>query len=439
MTESSLRWFGVVCTAGATALVYAAGRLAFGARAGLFAALFFALSPNVCGMAVEIRAYPLFLLTSAGALYLWLRILRSPEVPSDRGTWIALAAWLLAGVYTHFFGALFGGLLVLALAVDRARRRLSLRPVFALGATLAVGTVGLVPFVIASAGLSAETARDRVHEVAQLLYRLVGHPTIAVFPVATVVAFVSALVLALSSCLAFRGSRGPFGLLGLVLVLGIAVSIAANFVLKGFTAAKVSYAAWALPCVSLLLAASLGETTRAWSRVALAAAVGLLICETSGVAELAFKGDHFAHGPQGHLQRIIDALPPGQVAVVHADPIDDYVAVYFPLRFAYGPGFSQFVFAAPGTHPPLAIPLDVTKPDWSEQFRDDKYLVVVRARAQNARLLAEQIRHGDRSFGDSQLLSMLESSPRWRVRAHELFVSFVAADMVVLERTDARP
>jgi len=208
--------------------------------------------------------------------------------------------------------------------------------------------------------------------------------------------------------------------------------------LKGFTAAKVSYATWALPCVSVLLAAALGDGVRAWSRVALLAAVVLAICECSGVAQLAVNGDHFAHGPQRHLQRLIDALPAGQVAVIHADSLDAYGSVYFPLRYANGPGLPQFVLAGPGVHPPLGTPLDATAPGWTDELRDDKYLVVVRSKPQTARLLAEQIRHGDQSFGDSRLLSLLESSPRWKRRTHELFVSFVAADMVVLERADVR-
>jgi hypothetical protein len=439
LSESSLRWFGVLCTAGATALVYAAGRVAFGARAGMFAALFFALSPNVCGIAVEIRAYPLLLLTTAGALHAWIRILCAQNSPVDRRAWISFGAWLLAGMYTHFFGMLFGGLLVVGLAVERARSRLSLRPLLAIAAILAVGAVGLIPFVVASAGLSGDTARDRVHEVVQLLYRLIGHPAIAVFPAVTVLLFASALVLALVPTVALRGSRRPYRLLALVVLSGLAVSVAANFLLKGFTAAKVSYATWALPCVSLLLAASLGDTTKPWSGLVLATAVVFSICEASGIVQLAVHGDYFAHGPQRHLQRLIDALPRDQVAVVHADPIDSYGFVYFPLRFANGPGLTQFVFSGPDIHPPLGIPLDATTSGWNDQFRDDKFLVVVRSKPQTAQLLAEQIRHGDQSFGDSRLLSLLESSPRWKLRAHELFVSFVAADMVVLERTDARP
>jgi hypothetical protein len=436
LNETSLRWFGAVCAAGAAGLVSSAARRAFGRRAGLFAGLFLALSPNACVTAVEIRAYPLFLLTTAGALRTLVVILRAPPPGARRGIWIQLTVWLIAGMYVHFFGALFGGLVVLGLAVDALTRRRALRPIVVVATILALGLAGLVPFVIASQGLSAVTVRDRRHEVIQLVYRLIGHPAMAVFPLATVLAFGSAAtLLVLAACRLPEGSRGPFRFFALVLAAGIAISAAANFVVGGFTAAKVSYATWAVPVICLALAAPLTRSAGRWSGIALGAAVVLLACQGVGIAELARNGDYFAHGPQPRLQRILDGLGQRHPAVIHADPIADYGAAYFPLRFANGPGLAQFVFAEPGTHPPLGIPLDPTSDRWKDQLRDYGSLVVVRSEVQSAHQLAEQIHGGDRGFGESRLISALESSPQWRRQGHWLFVSFVAADVTVFERT----
>lgn len=437
LNERSLRWFGIACTAGAVGLIASAARRLFGMRAGLFAGLFLALSPNVCITAVEIRAYPVFLLTTAGALRALVSVLHARGSAGERRAWIALTVWLVAGMYVHFFGALLAGVVVIGLALDASTSGRPLRPVVAMAAVVTIALVGLVPFVIASTGLSAVTKRDRIREVVQLIYRLVGHPAIAVFPWATALAFGSAVTLLLAARKLPAESRGPFRLFARMLLLGIAISVAANFVIGGFTAAKVSYSTWALPVLCLALSAPLGRLTGRWSRIALGAAVVFSACEGVGIAELAGNGDYFAHGPQRRLQQVLDGLAERHPAVIHGDPIDAYGATYFPLRFANGTALAQFVFVEPGFRPPLGIPLDLTTDSWNAELRDYSSLVVVRSEEQSARQLAEQIHHGPHSFvTPSRMISALESSPHWKRRGHWLFVSFVAADVTVFERTD---
>jgi hypothetical protein len=215
------------------------------------------------------------------------------------------------------------------------------------------------------------------------------------------------------------------------------VSMAANFVMEGFTAAKVSYSTWALPLVSLLLAAALGKSRGLWARMTMFAALAFCFCEGTGIGQLAGHGEYFAHGPHRHIQRILDQLPREATAVVHADPVDEFSSVYFPLRFADGPTLRQFTFTEPGALPPLGTPLDLTSVGWAEQLTPYRYLVVVRAQAQTARSLGDQLRHGERALDDSRLLSALAVSPQWKPRQHDLFVSFVTADVTVFERNDA--
>ena len=398
----------------------------------------------MCVTAVEIRAYPLFLLTTAGALRAWLIILQAPEgEPSgqprqDWKPWLALAGWLLAGLYTHFFSALFAGLLVLGLAADRLMSRRPLRPVLALGGVLAVAAVGLAPFLVASVGLSGDTVRDRKHEIAQLLYRQLGHPATSVYPIVTALLFLSAAALVVAAAEACRANgAASWALLLLVLGAGLAISIAANFVLHGFTAAKVSYSSWALPVLSLVLAAPLAHARARLAMAALAAALVFLACEASGIAELARHGEHFAHGPHRRLQHLLEPLPQAYTAVVHVDSDDTYGAVYFPLYFSYGAALTQLVATAPGTPAPLGVTLDPTEAGANRQLAGSSTLVFVRSRTETSRELAGQLRHGDEPLGDGALLSRLEASPDWKVRSHDLFVAFVTADVTVLER--ARP
>ena len=80
LSETSMRWFGVTCVTIAVALVYESGRRAYGVAIGTTAGLIFGLSPQVIIMAVEIRAYPLFLLWSASALLFTVQLLMHASV-----------------------------------------------------------------------------------------------------------------------------------------------------------------------------------------------------------------------------------------------------------------------------------------------------------------------------------------------------------------------
>lgn len=449
LNEHALRWFGVACTAGAAALLCCAARRAYGARAGLFAGLFLGLSPNVVVTAVEIRAYPIFLLTTAGALSALVSLLQleasapggasvgfSWRRPSpERRAWVVLGAWLLVGMFVHFFAAVFAAAVMGVLAIRRFAARRPLAPVAGVGGVLALAALGLAPFVMASVGLSAVTVRDRIHEVAQLLYRLVGHPAMSLHRIATALAFVSVAGLTVASLRRASPARGLAAIFVAVLALGLGVSIAANFVVGGFTAAKVSYATWALPVLGLVLAGALAGGRGPAAIVSVVCALTLLACQATGTLELARHGDYFAHGPQRRLQRVLDASASGRrTAVIHADPLDAYAAAYFPLRFANGPGLAQFAVAEGTERPTLGTPLMLADAPWNGSLAGFDRLVIVRARPQSAQQLAAQLRAGDQPFPSSRVIDALEGSGQWRPLEHHEFVAFVAADVTVLER-----
>ena len=201
--ESSLRWFGVACVVAAVALTFSAARRAFGPLAAWGAGLCLALSPNVCTTAVEIRAYPLFLLISAGALRSAVGI-ACAETSQRTIAWLGLGAWLLLGLFTHFFGVVLAAAMLVGLAAHRLYLRRPLAPLAILGAALALAAVGLVPFAKASAEISAVSERNRVYEVVQLLYRLVAHPAMATHRVVALVALAAAAALAIA--VAFPGA-----------------------------------------------------------------------------------------------------------------------------------------------------------------------------------------------------------------------------------------
>jgi hypothetical protein len=440
LTEASMRWLGVACTAGAAALLFSAARRAFGLVSALFAALFLALSPNVCVTAVEIRAYPLFLLLAAGVARAVVVMRDARGTGDERRPAIILGVWLIAAIYTHFFGALLAGLVVCGLGLERRLERRPLGPVVGLAVAVALAVAGLVPFVIASAAMSTDVARERAREVVQLAYRLLGHPALAVYPLATVATLGAAAALVVATRRLPPGPRATFRFFALIVAAGIAFSAMANFLPLGFTAAKVSYATWALPLVAFGLSAPLALAAGPWARVAQVAAVVLCLGQATGVAQLWRHGSHFAHGPQRGIQQVIERLRDKGVAqgvaVVHVDSaLAELATTYYPLRFVNGAALAQFVVVDPGAAPPLlGVALDPTNAaEAASRLSGYRHLVVVRSRFQTARMLADQIRHGDADLPDSATIGRLEGLG-WRPADHQLFVAFVAADVTVLER-----
>lgn len=432
LTTVSLRWFGVVCTAAAVAMLFRAANRLFGLRVAVFAAAFLALSPNICVLAVEIRAYPLFLLTSAGAIDALSFLLVDRERGGTNGAWVRLGVWLTAACATHFFGLVLSGATLLGLALFfgwSQRRRLA-----ALSAMIAVVAVALVPFVRGSVAAS-QTAENphRLHEIAQLLYRQIGHPAMNVLPATIPFAFVAALFLAV---FVLRDRRDPIlRTLVTILVAGLGVTIAGAFVARGFSAAKTSYSTWALPFVSLILAAPTAPQFARRLGRPVSFAMMFLAALTLGSAQLWRHGEYFAHGPMKTIARTIDDVGAQDTAVIHVDS-QEYPAVFFSLRFLYGPGLTQFVV---GTAAPLGQPLDLGSAGWHGRVDGFRHLLLVRSKQENGAELGAQIRRGDRPFDADPTMSLLAANPGWRIKSHQEVLSLVAADLTLLERTPASP
>ena len=147
--EIQLRWLGVTCMALSTLVVFRTARDAWGLASGFAAGLLFALSPNVINMGVEIRPYPLYLLTSAATLWCFTRLLNDPR--EFRTAWvIGLVACGIFDIYTHFFGlALIGSCLLVTLIVVASRGgRIS--PILTAVGLIGIACLGVLPFAMAA-------------------------------------------------------------------------------------------------------------------------------------------------------------------------------------------------------------------------------------------------------------------------------------------------
>ncbi len=104
-----LRYYSVLLSMLAIAVVFRMGRVLFGQRAGVLAALFYALHDLVNVLTQEVRHYPQQMLMGALTLWFYWRFWRKPRW--GRGIVFVLAGTLL--LYTHYWG----GFVLLALAL----------------------------------------------------------------------------------------------------------------------------------------------------------------------------------------------------------------------------------------------------------------------------------------------------------------------------------
>ena len=449
--ERSLRWFGLCCVAMATALVFDAARRAWGLVAGTAAGLLMALSPNVITMGVEIRAYPLLILTAAVAFYGLVRRLSMPA-GSDGRRWLALiAAAGVAASYTHFFGLVVcGGTLLAALVMSRARGE-RLGPALAAIAAVALLAAGLGPFVlnsvtVSAAGQEAEAVaiRDRLAGLARLGYRQYGHPSLTVRPAAVAagtLGFAAAVGAALIA--AARRPTGPAAGVAVALGAGAAVVAAATLAATTptFAPSQASYNAWTLPGVALLLASGLAAADR---RVRRAAALGVLILladDAVGATMLAVRGSAFAHTSQRPIAERIARLGPDRTALVHDGGSPGSWMIYGPIRHRFDGQVRQYGYVGDGDGDDDEVrlapyPETGTGATIAPGAVPARYLVVVRARRRGSAELAVAVRDGPPPLGDGPLAEALAASPRWERLEGASYGTFVASDVDVFTRAD---
>ncbi len=444
LSEPSLRWFGICCATLASGMVFRGVRRVFGLAAAFVAGALFAFSPNVCYYAVEIRAYPLFLLTSAGALDAFLGLQQGAHAPRsldgrERLDWILLTLWLVLGVWTHYFGLVLAGALLLALLRLGWGRPQQLRLVLSAAGVVAACLIPLVPFVRGAAsipdppGPEALTLQHRWYEALRLLYHLLGHPTLLVWGAPLIAGvFGSAAVLLGTGLLARPEARPALHGLRLALFAGLAVMIGASFLVRGFSSAKYTYAVWALPLVFALLGGGLTVRFPGVRTLAGLAAVVLLGCEVAATGQLWVHGDYFAHSPYRKLRVLYGRMPRDRVAIVYEGEAA-YISLFYPIQYAEGRGLAQYVPSEGGPVFGGSIPLE-NQPDQLARLNDYRWLVVVNVRREGAAELARQVNDGDEALGTGPVLQSLEQSGGWRRVDHRLYVSLVAAEVVVLQQ-----
>jgi Dolichyl-phosphate-mannose-protein mannosyltransferase len=442
LAEGPMRWLSITCAVVATGLVVAASCRAWGLASGVCSGLLLGLSPNVLDHALEIRAYALFLMESAGALGSLVALLSDP--PHRASRWLLpMTLCAVAAIYTHYFGLVLSGACFLAALVLFPCRGGSTRHVLLAIAITGIACTGVLPFVLSSLhGSGNESgAAPKLVFVAQWMYRLYSHPTISLSPLEEGMAalgFAGAAAVAL-----YLAVRDPLGsgaaVLGLAIALcaGAVVTLLGLFLLRGMIATKPTYSAWMLPALAMLLSSGLakkpGRPLWYWSLIGI-----LLLLGTYGAAlrERVTYGEWFTHAPVRRLTSLINTVGPGRVAVIYEGNRDPML--YFPIYYSFRDGVKQYVLAGQASD---KLALDSYPPGVRIDLEDllAESLIVIRSEEQRSTDLVRQLRDGLKTFSVGPVTRALNGSARWKLTDSESYRAFLGVDIHIFERVSTSP
>lgn len=347
-SDLSFRLLHLIIAAVAVVIVARLAATRFGIVGGVVAGALMALTPQMTGVGVEIRAYPMFVAVAALELALFWRLVEGPAL-----TWRRLLPfWAVAliGIYVHFYGLVMAGAYCAALLAVKARSRRELLSVAGVGASLVLLSVGLVPFIAgARAASGAESAGGvgPARLVTYLLKLLAGPETLLVTPLAALY-FVGLLALLALALWRMATRPGPMALritqpaagVAIALAVGIVITMAAGVVVKGFDPLKTSYSIWMWPAITLLAASGCAVDTHRWiGRAARGAALALVVALVGIAGVFASHAPWFVHGPERAIVAAVGSRP--QSAIVYTTP--DWGFGYFPVVYRLGIDFPQYV------------------------------------------------------------------------------------------------
>ena len=444
--EGPMRWLGVAAVAAASAVVFRAAQRAWGLATGLAAGLLLATSPNAVVQAVEIRAYPLLILAASAMFAALIRVAVTPVgAKAPAGAVWAIAGLGVVAVYLHFFGLVCCGACMLAVLLIGPRRGLG--PGQTIGAIALVGVccLGLLPFLTASldasgapAGPAAvEPLKAKLIDAARLLYRLFAHASTGVSKPALVAA-AAGLGLAMACGLApKRRGSGAATALAIALGSGFAVVVAARLAQSMFLATNPSYNVWMLPGLALLAASGLGASARP-VRLASGVGVGLLIgANLFADAQLARRGDYFAHTPAHQVVAAVHRLGDDKVSVVFDGQPGPMSLLGYGVYYELGRSIPQLIHRR-GDGTRLSLFGRVDAPEVGFDGLATPYLIVVDADNQPADAVADQARRGAIApRPDGPVARLATASGRWEKVEETSLPGFVRADVDIFRRVEA--
>jgi hypothetical protein len=350
LTEDSLRAFSVLIVAAAAVVVARTAARTWGGWSGWIAGLTFALSPNAVFAAGEIRAYPFLVLWSACAFFFLLQLLREADQPGGqppaRGGWLGLAASCVAASYTHFFGVVLTGAVLLACAWFARSRPTMRRPLVIWGVAIAIAEATVAPFILSAVGISnVIRPRSEIPRGAlRLVYRcLGGHPAWSVYVPVLILGLAGALMGIVVALARKHGSPSMARALFLAVAAGLGAALAARTATGSFDALSASYNLWAVPAVILVGASAVAARDRTLRTLGWTGAGLLLVANLASTCILALHGEAYAHTAGDRVNAELAAMGAPADVVVVLDGAGKWDHAFCPLEYGYGTALQQYL------------------------------------------------------------------------------------------------
>jgi 4-amino-4-deoxy-L-arabinose transferase-like glycosyltransferase len=432
LTELSMRSFALVVVSIAVVVVFETARIAFGFKSGLLAGFLFALSPNVVEQAVNIRVYPCLLLLSACGFYCLVRYFDQSQKNQNRWLTGIIVVSILA-TYSHFFGLLLAGSLLLAVLAEVWKEGKSLKPVFIAIALVGVSAAGLVPFLLTMFGnLGSKvggTDEGNIRAIVRLLYRQVAHPTTSVSIFAVISATLGFLTLLILSLLR-RGSENRQRDAILTALIGGFMVIVLGRIFVSPLVTETRYNLWIIPGLMILLSSSLTVTFRFSGILKVAAVILLVGASVFAASQFVVNGFYFSHSRFSSIDKYIQKLGPENVAVIH----EGNAAVCFPIQYTYESKISQYMLMPSENSRHLLKKFPELKNEASISEINSAYIMLLRTEAIGASDIADRIKNGEKPLADSTYQEILEKSGKWNLNTSQIFISYFQTDMKIYEK-----
>ncbi len=350
LTEGSLRALSVLVVAAAAVVIARTAACTWGGWSGWIAGTTFALSPNAIFAAGEIRAYPFLVLSSACAFFFLLQVLRDAEhagsEPPARRLWLGLAVSCVAATYTHFFGVVLTGAVLVACIWFARSRPVMRRPLVVTAVCIAVAEATVAPFILSAVGISniIRPRSEIPRATLRLVYRcLGGHPAWSVYLPVMTLGLAGALSVVSVALARKHGSPSVARALVLAVAAGLFAALAARTATGSFDALSASYNLWAMPAVILVGASAVAARDPRLRGLGWTGATLLLLANLASTCILALHGEAYAHTAGDRVNaELRDMGAPADVVVV-LDGAGKWNHAFCPLAYDFGNSLQQYL------------------------------------------------------------------------------------------------
>lgn len=365
LSETSLRWMGILAVCLAAPAVYLSGKSVGGRNGGILALGLVLLSGNVIVGSVEIRAYPLYFAASAWATYFFVRLVVLSDCKNSTHDLVLLCVFLLLSIYSHFFGVVAAACMLSALVVNEWLSERGISRILIAIASLVLLASAITPFVLAAVNVSSDGAAqavapslfDSLRGLVRLTFRLAAHSSYLAAP--SVLALFLAALAGLAAIAVIRVWSDPRNtpadgsmslltgrqvvVLTLPLVFAICGLTVVNQYVNSFDVLAPHYNLWLLPLPAILLAVAYSrlEHGPSWMRLAAhIAGVIAIACNIVAVFMLLRQPLLYSHGPG---EWAVEAIRDPQATLVIHDGTGPWGFLYFPLHYLTGGEVTQWV------------------------------------------------------------------------------------------------